>query len=99
LFLSLLPSWRRPFAEAFFLRVVGELGFQYIAVERALLVEQGRRGRAGRAVVAIGASIDIGMPSSLSVQQIADQRRAICAFSVDLAPSATDSPPKVFSTR
>ena len=43
-------------AGAFFLRVVGELDFHYIAVERALLVEQGRRGRgeAVRAVVAAG---------------------------------------------
>lgn len=34
----------------------GELGFHYIAVERALLVEQGRRGRPEtvRAVVAAG---------------------------------------------
>ncbi len=79
---------------------MGELGFHYIAVERALLVEQGRRGRAEavRAVVAAGASIepmirsalfsvlsDIGTPSSLDVQQIADQRRAISAFCVGLA--------------
>jgi hypothetical protein len=32
---------------------------------------------------------DIGTPSSLDVQQIADQRRAISAFEVGLAPSAT----------
>ena len=71
---------------------MGELGFHYIAVERALLVEQGRRGRAEavRAVVAARARIvpmirnasfsvlsDIGTPSSLNVQQIADQRHAI----------------------
>ena len=89
---------------------MGELGFRYIAVERALLVEQGRRGRAEavRAVVAAGASIaahvrsalfsvlsDIGTPSSLDVQQIADQRRAISAFGVGLAPSATESTPEV----
>ncbi len=89
---------------------MGELGFHYIAVERALLVEQGRRGRteAVRAVVAAGASIaahvrsalfsalsDIGTPSSLDVQQIADQRRAISAFGVGLAPSATESTPEV----
>jgi hypothetical protein len=30
----------------FFLRVVGEVSFHSIAVERALLVEQDRRGRA-----------------------------------------------------
>jgi hypothetical protein len=42
---------------AFFLSVVGELGFHYIAVERVLLVERGRRGRveAVRAMVAAGA--------------------------------------------
>jgi len=38
---------------------------------------------------------DIGTPSSLDVQQIADQRRAIGAFGVDLAPSATESTPEV----
>jgi hypothetical protein len=59
LFLSPLPSWRRTTLSRrrrFFLSVVGELGFHYIAVERALLVEQGRRGRAEavRAVVAAG---------------------------------------------
>jgi hypothetical protein len=49
LFLSPLPSWRRttsPRRQRFFLRVVGELGFHYIGVERALLIEQGRRSRA-----------------------------------------------------
>jgi hypothetical protein len=35
---------------------------------------------------------DIGTPSSLAVQQIADQRRAISALGVGLAPSATESP-------
>jgi hypothetical protein len=113
LFLSPLPSWRRTTSSRrrrFFLRVVGELGFHYIAVERALLVEQGRRGRAEavRAVVAAGASIaahvrsalfsvlsDNGTPSSLDVQQIADQRRASSAFGVGLAPSATESTPEV----
>ena len=61
-----------------------------------------------RAVVAAGASIaaharsalfsvlsDIGTPSSLDVQQIADQRRAISAFGVGLAPRATESIPEV----
>jgi hypothetical protein len=38
---------------------------------------------------------DIGTPSSLDVQQIADQRRAIRAFGVGLAPSATESTPEV----
>jgi hypothetical protein len=105
-----LPSWRR----AFFPRVVGELGFHYVAVERALLVEQGRRGRAEavRAVVAAEASIaahvrsalfgvlsDIGMQSSLDVQQIADLRRAISAFGVGLAPSATESDPRSRAAR
>jgi hypothetical protein len=42
---------------------------------------------------------DIGTPSSLDVQQIADQRRAISAFGVGLAPSATESTPKSSSTR
>ena len=61
LFLSPLPSWRRTTSsrrQRFFLRVVHELDFHYVAVERALLVEQGRRGRAEavRAVVAAGAS-------------------------------------------
>ena len=70
LFLSPLPSWRRTTSSRrrrFFLRVVGELGFHYIAVERALLVEQGRRGRAEavRAVVAAGASIAAHDPQRL----------------------------------
>jgi hypothetical protein len=38
---------------------------------------------------------DIGTPSSLDVQHIADQRRAISAFGVGLAPSATESTPDV----
>lgn len=38
---------------------------------------------------------DIGTPSSLDVQQIVDQRRAISAFGVGLAPSATESTPEV----
>jgi hypothetical protein len=38
---------------------------------------------------------DIGTPSSLDVQQIADQRRAISAFGVGLAPSATESTAEV----
>jgi hypothetical protein len=37
---------------------------------------------------------DIGTPSSLDVQQIADQRHAIGAFGVGLAPSASESPPE-----
>jgi hypothetical protein len=43
LFLSPLPSWRRTTSSRrrrFFLRVLGELGFHYIAVERALLVDR-----------------------------------------------------------
>src|SRR5437773_9702079 len=70
LFLLPLPSWRRTTSSRrwrFFLRVVGELGFHYIAVERALLVEQGRRGRAeaADAVVAAGASIVAHDPQRL----------------------------------
>lgn len=38
---------------------------------------------------------DIGTPSSLDVQQIADKRRAISAFGVGLEPSATESTPEV----
>jgi hypothetical protein len=38
---------------------------------------------------------DIGTPSSLDLQQIADQRRAISAFGVGLALSATESTPEV----
>jgi len=38
---------------------------------------------------------NIGTPSSFSVQQIADQRRAISAFGVSLAPSATESTAEV----
>ena len=91
LFLSPLPSRHRTTSSRrrrFFLRVVGELGFHYMVVKRAFLVEQGRRGRAKavRAVVAAGASnaaqnpqrhvqcilSDNGPPSSLDVQQIAD---------------------------
>jgi len=46
---------------------VGELGFRYMVVERALLVEQGRRGRAEtvRAVVAAGTSIAAQDPQRL----------------------------------
>ena len=63
MFLSPLPSWRGSTTSSrrrrFFLRVVGELGFHYIAIERAFLVEQGRRGQAEgvRAMVAVLASI------------------------------------------
>src|SRR6266699_2961617 len=62
-FLSPLPSRRRTISSRrrrFLLRAVGGLGFNYIAVERALLVEQNRRGRAEtvRAVVAAGAVAD-----------------------------------------
>jgi hypothetical protein len=39
--------------------------------------------------------MDIRTPSSLDVQQIADQRRAISAFGIGLAPSATESTPEV----
>ena len=116
LFLSPLPSWQ-PHSlvapRALILRV-GELGFPYMAVECALLVEQSRRGRAEavRVAVAAGASIvahvrsalfsvssDTGTPSSLDVQQIADQRRAISAFGVGPAPSATGSTPVSSSTK
>jgi hypothetical protein len=38
---------------------------------------------------------DIGTPSLLDCQQIADQRRAISAFGVGLTPSATESTPEV----
>ena len=49
------------------LRIVGESGFHYIALERALLVEQARRHRAkaARAVVAAGASSQLMMRSAL----------------------------------
>jgi hypothetical protein len=61
-FLSALPTWRRTTSSRrwrSFLRVVGKLGFHYMPVERALLVEKGRRGRseAVRTVVAAGARI------------------------------------------
>jgi hypothetical protein len=90
-------------AGAFFLRVVGEFGFHYIAVE--ILPSNapsslGRVDAAVRAVVAAGpvshpiirsalsgVLTDIGRPSSLDLHQIAAQRRAICAFGVGLAPS------------
>jgi hypothetical protein len=89
---------------------VGELGFHYIVVERALLVSrvdavERKRARSGRrrgqyrnpwsAALCSSVLSDIGTPSSLDVQQIADQRRAISAFSVGLAPSATESTPEV----
>ena len=38
---------------------------------------------------------DIGTPSSFDVQRTADQRRAIGAFGVGLAPGATESTPEV----
>src|ERR1700733_13109344 len=38
---------------------------------------------------------DIGTPSSLDVQQIAEWRRPISAFGVGVAPGATDSIPEV----
>ena len=108
LFLSPLPSWRRTNSSRrrrFFLRVVGELGFYYIAVERALLVEQvdaverkpcaqwsppGPVSQPKIHSALFSVLTDIGTPSSLDVQQIADQRRAIRAFGVGLAPSATE---------
>src|SRR5258707_6186969 len=88
----------------------GRVGLPLHRRRSALFVEKGRRGRAEavRAVVAARASIvthvrsalfsvlsDIGTPSSLDVQQIADERRAISAFGVGLAPSATESTPEV----
>ena len=98
-------SYRCP---GFFLSVVGELGFHYNAVERAVLVERGPRGRveAVHAVVAVGAvsqpmstaprSVlsDIGTPSSLDVQQIADQRirRVSCARATELPPEIVPAP-------
>jgi len=91
-FLSPLPNWRRTNSSRrrhFFSSVSwASWAFQYIAVEHALLVEQGGRGRAEavRAVVVARTSIaarsalfsvlsDIGTPSPLAVQQIANQRR------------------------
>jgi hypothetical protein len=94
-------------APALFVRVIGELDFYRIAVERALLVEQGRRGRAEavraqrhrqcqyRSAPCSSVLSDIGTLSSLDVVQIADQRRAISAFGVGLAPSATESTPEL----
>jgi hypothetical protein len=78
-----------------------------MAVERVLLVEKGRRVRAeavrgGRRPAsqptirsAFQRVVDFGPPSSFDVQQIADKRRAISAFGVGLAPSATVSIPEV----
>jgi hypothetical protein len=82
---------------------VSELDFHFIGVERAFLVEQGRRGRAEampgwslprpvsqakiRSALFSGLS-DIGTSSSMDVRQIADQcRGAIRAFGVSLTPS------------
>src|SRR6266567_9537527 len=67
-----LPSRRRTTwsrHQRFFLSVVGELGFHYNAVERALLVERGRRGRveAVRAVVAAGA---VSQPMSTTPRSV-----------------------------
>jgi hypothetical protein len=47
--------------------VIGKFGFHYSAVERALLVEQDRRGRAEavRAVVAANTSIAVHNPQRL----------------------------------
>ena len=42
-----------------------------------------------------GVLSDIGTPSSLDAQQIADQRRTISAFGVGLAPGAAESPPEI----
>ena len=103
LFLSSLPSWRRTTSSrrgAFFLRVVRELGFHYIVVERALLVSRinavarkpcAQWSQPGAVSQPMSRSAlfrvlsDIGTPSSLDVQQIADQRRAISAFGVGFA--------------
>ncbi len=67
-----LPSRRRTTSsrhQRFFLSVVGELGFHDNAVERALLVERGRRGRveAVRAVVAAGA---VSQPMSTAPRSV-----------------------------
>jgi hypothetical protein len=43
---------------------------------------------------AFGVLSDIGTPSSLDVQQIADQRRTISAFGVGLAPGQQSRPPR-----
>src|SRR5215831_13999187 len=105
LFLSPLPGWRRTTSSLFFLGVVGGLGFHYIAVERALLVAQGRRSRAEAvgAVVAARASIVAHDPQRL-VQCVVghwhaividpSSRSRISPFSVGLAPSATESDPR-----
>jgi hypothetical protein len=63
----------RPSPTLFF-RVVSELDFHYIAVERAFLVVQGRRGLVSQPKICSGlfsVLSDIGAPSSLEVQQIA----------------------------
>jgi hypothetical protein len=67
-----MPSRRRTTSsrhQRFFLSVVGELGFNYIAVERALLVERDRRGRveAVRAMVAAGA---VSQPMSAAPRSV-----------------------------
>ena len=66
---------------ALFSRVVGELGFHYIAVERALLVEQGRRSRA-KAVGAVSLARPADRESASGDQRY--QRRS-------RVPSATES--------
>jgi hypothetical protein len=81
-----------------------------MVIEGAILVEQGPRGECKPCAqwsssgplsqpmirsALFSVLTDIGTPSSLDVQQIADQRRAISAFGVGLAPSATELTPEV----
>jgi hypothetical protein len=108
LFLSPLPSWRRTTSSrrpALF-PSRRRIGFHHIAVERALLVEQGRRGRAEavRAVVAAGASIAVHSAQRLvqcvvghwpAIGNWTSSRSRISAFGVGLALSATESIPEV----
>jgi len=85
---------------AFFLRFVGELGFHYIVVERACSLSKvdaverkpcaqssppGAVSQPMSRSALFSVLTDIGTPSSLDVQQIADQRRAISAFGVGFA--------------
>jgi hypothetical protein len=77
---------------ALFFRVVDELGFHHIAIERAFLVERGRRGQAEgvRAVVAVLASIAARDPQRLAQCVVGHWHAIVIGRPVDRGSAARD---------
>jgi hypothetical protein len=117
LFLSPLPSWRRTTSSRrrrFFLSVVGELGFHYVAVnapsslsrvdvvERRPCAQWSPPGLVSQPMIRsalFSVLTDIGTPSSLNVRQVAISV-ALSALSASVSHQAQPSrPPKSSSTR